>query len=60
MSKSFLMFCPTCKKKHRMILRGCPTCSVYETPQPKSDSVANKCFANYQCDGCIAYEGHMR
>ena len=57
---SFLDYCPSCKRKHVVAQRPCPTCHSYETPQPVSDAVANACHANYQCDGCRAYEDHRR
>ena len=56
----FLDYCSSCKRKHRVALRRCPTCGLYETPQPVSDAVANACHANYQCDGCHAYGDHRR
>lgn len=39
-------------------MRKCPTCDVYETPQPVSDAVADSCGADYSCDGCVAYREH--
>ena len=36
----------------------CPTCFVYETPQPASTRVYESCRADYSCDGCIAYREH--
>jgi len=41
-----------------MMLLKCPTCDVYETPQPVSDDVANQCGADHSCDGCMAYREH--
>ena len=57
---TFLEYCRRCGRKHHMTMQPCPTCGVYETPQPKSDNVANQCCANYQCDGCLAYREHLR
>ena len=57
--KSWLEYCKSCNRKHRMIQRSCPTCNVYETSQPKSDKVYDKCGANYSCDGCEAYKDHF-
>ena len=54
----FLQFCKSCGRKHLMAQRSCPTCGVYETPQPVSDKVLDECHADYSCDGCIAYRDH--
>lgn len=44
-----------------MIMKPCPSCGVYETPQPKSEKVYDKCLSlNYYCDGCEAYKDHYR
>jgi len=53
---AWLQYCKSCKRKHRMTLQGCPTCDVYEVPQPASDKVADACYADYRCDGCYTYE----
>jgi hypothetical protein len=53
-----LVFCKSCNKSHLMRLKPCPTCDIYETPQPISEEVYNNCHANYQCDGCLAYKEH--
>lgn len=60
MAKSFLMDCPSCGHKHRMTNQPCPTCQGRggETPQPVSEKVADKCQADYSCDGCMAYREH--
>ena len=58
MTDIFLMDCPSCGHKHRMKHTSCPTCGVYETPQPVSDKVYDKCHADYSCDGCVAYREH--
>ena len=51
-------YCKSCGYKHYVSMRPCPTCNVYETPQPVSDNVLNKCGADYSCDGCVAYRDH--
>ena len=55
----FLQYCPSCKRKHYMLHQSCPTCRVYETPQPVSDAVYDACHADYSCDGCEAYKEHQ-
>ena len=50
--------CNSCGRKHRVMMRDCPTCIVYETPQPVSDKVSDSCGADYSCDGCMAYREH--
>ncbi len=42
-----------------MALKPCPSCGVYETPQPKSEKVGENCCTNYDCDGCEAYRDHL-
>ena len=54
----FLVYCKSCKRSHVMRNQKCSTCQVYETPQPISEKVYNKCGADYCCDGCIAYREH--
>ena len=54
----WLEYCKSCNRKHRVMMRDCPTCSVYETAQPISDKVADQCGADYSCDGCEAYREH--
>lgn len=58
--KSWLEYCNHCKKKHRMIMKSCPDCGFYTTPQPKSEKVYEKCKNNYRCDGCDAYLDHLK
>jgi hypothetical protein len=58
--KVYLVYCPKCKRKHYMTHRKCPGCGVYTTLQPVSDKVADDCHGNYICDGCEAYEDHLR
>lgn len=55
----WLVYCNICKRQHRMTMQNCPTCGVHQTPQPKSKYVHELCFANYQCDGCQAYNDHI-
>jgi hypothetical protein len=57
--KAFKMYCDSCKKNHIMTVQSCPDCGVYDTPQPKSDKVYEKCHADYACDGCQAYRDHL-
>ncbi len=54
----WLEYCKCCGRKHRVMLKDCPTCNVYETPQPVSDKVCDQCGADYSCDGCCAYREH--
>lgn len=58
--RPFLVYCSTCKRQHKMKHQKCPSCGVYETPQPASDAVKDKCGANYECDGCLAYKEHLQ
>ncbi len=51
-------WCKNCKKFHFVILKPCPDCGVYHTPQPKSEKVYDNCNASYRCDGCEAYLDH--
>ena len=60
MSDVWLEYCPICKRKHYVTMQKCPECGVYETPQPVSDKVSDSCYADYACDGCMAYRDHMR
>ncbi len=54
----WLKYCKSCGHNHLMTMKKCPTCNVYETPQPVSEKVYEKCQADYSCDGCIAYRTH--
>lgn len=56
----WLEYCPQCKRKHRVTLQPCPTCGVYETPQPVSDNVYLHCNGDKRCDGCQAYSEHLK
>jgi hypothetical protein len=64
--RAFVMPCPTCtrsKRKpvsHIMVMGKCPRCGIYEIPVPKSDIVADRCGRIDACDGCEAYEDHLR
>jgi hypothetical protein len=51
-------YCTSCKKNHIFTLKSCPSCGVYETPQPKSEKVYYDCNKSYICDGCEAYQDH--
>lgn len=57
---TWLEYCNSCKKSHRVVNQPCPTCGVYHTPQPVSDVVYSKCKADYRCDGCEAYADHFK
>ena len=56
---TWLEYCPVCKRKHYVTPQPCPSCGVYFTPQPKSETVLENCGRNYECDGCHAYREHM-
>jgi len=47
--------CPSCKKNHIVTNKPCPSCGVYTTPQPISETVYNNCRNNYICEGCESY-----
>jgi hypothetical protein len=54
-------YCKSCKRFHIVTNKKCPSCGVYETPQPVSEAVYGKCMSmNYDCDGCEAYRDHLR
>jgi len=55
-----LMYCPSCKRKHRMAHLRCMDCNVYTVPQPISETVYSACHAIYRCDGCEAYQDRYR
>jgi hypothetical protein len=47
-------------KKHLVSMQKCPSCGVYETPQPISIKIwENYPLHNYECDGCSAYKDHL-
>ena len=58
----FLFDCQSCGHKHRMTVQPCPSCGGRGgwTPQPVSERVANDCYEDYDCDGCVAYRDHQR
>lgn len=51
--------CNSCKRKHIVTNKPCPTCGVCHTPQPVSEKVYEYCNADYSCDGCQAYRDHL-
>lgn len=53
-------YCRHCKRNHIVTMKPCPECGVYDTPQPVSEKVYEKCRADYACDGCYAYRDHLR
>lgn len=53
----FLLFCPSCQRKHRMVWEACPVCGGRSTAQPASEAVYNKCRMNYRCGSCDAVHG---
>jgi hypothetical protein len=58
----FLEWCPSCKRKHYMIVQPCPECGGRGgwIAMPKSERVVDNCFyLHYECEGCEAYRGHM-
>lgn len=55
----FLAYCNKCERKNRMTMKPCPTCGIYETAQPVSETVADNCDENYMCDRCEAYREHL-
>ena len=60
LSDVWLEWCPVCKRKHYVTMKPCQDCGIYEVPQPASDTVADDCGAIYRCDGCEAYQDHLR
>lgn len=50
-------YCKVCNRKHIYHVGKCPSCGVYETPQPVSENVIHWWD---ECDGCEAYRDHMR
>jgi hypothetical protein len=61
MEKGFKIYCKSCKRSHIMIMKPCPSCGGYQTPQPKSEKIYDNCMSfDYDCDGCEAYKDHYR
>ena len=64
--QSFKMPCPACTRNyhkpisHIMVMGKCPNCGVYDIPVPKSEAVYDSCRDIGICDGCEAYEDHLR
>lgn len=55
--KKWKEHCIKCGKKHLWEIGLCPRCGVHEVPRLVSE---NACYHNESCDGCIAYEDHLR
>lgn len=54
-------WCPKCKCYHFVSLQPCPDCGVYYTPQPVSLKIWKKhSISTYRCDGCDAYQDHLK
>jgi hypothetical protein len=54
-------WCKSCGKYHLVSLQPCTSCETYYTPQPKSEKVKEKHpSAKYYCDGCEAYQDHLK
>ena len=60
-TKSILVYCKSCKRKHRMALEPCLSCNGRggSLLQPISDHVFENCSGNYECEGCEAYKEHL-
>ena len=59
-TKKWKQWCNSCKRHHIVSNQKCPSCGVYDTPQPVSEKVYSKCKADYDCDGCQAYRDHLK
>jgi len=55
--KVWLQPCKICGKKHKWHIGKCPVCGVHEIPIPVSEK---SCWTNEMCDGCEAYQDHLR
>ena len=60
----WLEYCPSCKRKHYMTLKPCPSCNGRSgewIALPKSENVENQCSRSYfsECCGCEAYREHL-
>lgn len=60
LTHNWMEFCKSCGRKHRVMLKPCPSCNGGGgyTPQPVSEKVYETCHADYDCDGCMAYREH--
>jgi hypothetical protein len=61
--KGIKIYCTSCKKNHIMTSQPCPSCNGRGgyILMPKSEKVRNECmYLHYKCDGCEAYEDHLR
>jgi len=59
-AEAWLQWCPSCQRKHYVTMQECPECRMYAVPRPASSNVADNCGASYRCDGCEAYDEHLR
>lgn len=56
----WLEYCKKHKKKHKVSMQACSDCNIHQTPQPVSSKVHETHIgAEYQCDGCQAYQDHL-
>ena len=55
--KVWLQPCKICGKKHKWHIGECPQCGVTKIPVTVSENV---CWSNEMCDGCEAYQDHLR
>lgn len=53
-------WCPSCKRHHIVSLQPCPDCGIYDVPQPHSEKVQEKCRRIVRCEGCEAYQDHLK
>jgi hypothetical protein len=54
-------WCKKCNTFHLTSLQQCPSCGIYYTPQPHSEKVKEKHLLSiYHCDGCEAYQDHLK
>lgn len=57
----FLVYCPSCHRKHKMTMQPCPECNGRggHIPMPASDKVMDSCYyLGYKCAGCEAFKEH--
>jgi hypothetical protein len=54
-------YCTKCARNHFVTNKPCPSCGINHTPQPVSEKVAEQHISSkYDCDGCEAYQDHLR